>query len=73
MQWALRSMFGHMVFFTLSVAFPLTIWLLVELDGVDALTLVNGLVMTGLSLVCGLATAYGLWRFYFKSRRLPPP
>jgi mannose/fructose/N-acetylgalactosamine-specific phosphotransferase system component IIC len=72
LRWALGSMFGHMAFFTLIVAVPLAIWLCAELHAVNALTLVTALVMLGLSIAGGLMAAYGLWRFYFKSRRLPP-
>lgn len=72
LRWALGSMFGHMVFFTLIVAVPLAIWLCAELHAVNALTPMTGLVMLGLSIAGGLVAAYGLWRLYFKSRRLPP-
>lgn len=71
-RWALSSMFGHMAFFTLLFALPMTIWLCYELHAVDALTPLTGLIMLGLSVAGGLVAAYGLWRFYFKSRRLPP-
>lgn len=72
LRWALGSMLGHMVFFTLLPAVPMTAWLWTELHAADALTPLTALVMLGLSIAAGLVAAYGLWRFYFKSRRLPP-
>ena len=72
MRWALSSMFGHMVIFTLSVSVPMAIWLLYELHAASALRPITALVMLGLSLGTGLLTAYGMWILYFKSRRLPP-
>jgi ABC-type sulfate transport system permease subunit len=42
------------------------------LHAVDALTPLTALVMLGLSVATGLVAAYGMWRFYFRSRRLPP-
>lgn len=72
LRWALGSMFGHMVFFTLLPAVPMTVWLWAKLHAVDALTPLTALAMLALSLAGGLAAAYVLWRLYFKSRRLPP-
>lgn len=72
LRWVLGSMYGHMVFFTLLPAIPLTAWLWAKLHAVDALTPLTALVMLGLSIAAGMVAAYGLWRFYFKSRRLPP-
>jgi hypothetical protein len=72
LRWALGSMFGHMAFFTVATAVPLAIWLLAELYEASALTPLNALAMLGLSIATGLATAYGLWRLYFRTRRLPP-
>lgn len=72
LRWVLGSMFGHMVFFTLLPAVPMTAWLWAKLHAVDALTPLTALVMLGLSVATGLVAAYGMWRFYFRSRRLPP-
>lgn len=72
LRWALGSMFGHMVFFTLLPAAPMTVWLWAKLHAVDALTPATALVTLALSVSGGLVAAYGLWRLYFKSRRLPP-
>jgi hypothetical protein len=71
MRWILASMSAHMLFFTLITAVPSAIWLRAELRAVDALTPLTALMMVGLSVAGGLAAAYGLWLFHFKSRRLP--